>query len=102
MAHAAHPTGYRVYLWTWLWLAVMTLLALAVGMVSMPQGLQAALLVMITLAKVLLIAAIFMHLRFEKLNLVLITFAPLVLAVILFFFIAPDTATTATRVLTLR
>lgn len=102
MSEAAHPEGYRVYYITWGWLLVMTLLALGVGYVEMPAGIKAVLLVGITLAKVILIAAIFMHLRFEKMNLVLITFAPLVLSLILFFFIAPDTADTATRILMVR
>ncbi len=98
----AESHGYRVYMITWAWLLVMTLLALGVGYVEMPTGIKAVLLVGITLAKVVLIAAIFMHLRFEKLNLVMITFTPLVLSLILFFFIAPDTADTATRVLSVR
>ncbi len=98
MTEGTHPTGYRVYYITWGWLLVMTLLALGVGSVdNMPGGLKAILLVGTTLAKVVVIAAFFMHLRFEKLNLVLITFTPLVLAMIMFFFMAPDTADTATR-----
>ena len=102
MSEAAHPTGYRIYYVTWGWLLVMTLLALGVGYVDMPAGIKATLLVGITLAKVVLIGAIFMHLRFEKMNLVLITFCPIVLALIMFFFITPDTTDTATRILLLR
>jgi cytochrome c oxidase subunit IV len=102
VSEATHPASFRVYYVTWGWLLVMTLLALGVGYVSMPRAIHSALLVAITLAKVILIAAIFMHLRFEKLNLIMITFTPLVLAMILFFFISPDTADTATRVLTVR
>ena len=102
MAEGTHPIGYKVYYITWGWLLVMTLLALGVGYVDMPTGIQAALLVGITLAKVVLIGAIFMHLRFERLNLVMITFCPVVLALIMFFFMTPDTADTATRVLLLR
>ena len=98
----AESHGYRVYMITWAWLLVMTLLALGIGYVEMPTGIKATLLVGTTLAKVVLIAAIFMHLRFEKLNLVMITFTPLVLAMILFFFVTPDTADTATRILTVR
>ena len=98
----AESQGYKVYFVTWAWLLVMTLLALAVGYVSMPSGLQAVLLVGITLAKVILIATIFMHLRFERLNLVLITFTPIILSLILFFFIRPDTLDTATHILTIR
>ena len=63
----------------------MTLLALGIGYVQMPEKIKALLLVGTTLAKIILIASIFMHLRFEKMNLVLLTFTPLVLAVILFF-----------------
>ncbi len=102
MSEGTQSHGYRIYLITWGWLLVMTLLALSVGYVEMPQGIKAVLLVGITLAKVGLIAAIFMHLRFEKMNLVMITFTPLVLAMILFFFVTPDTADTATRILTVR
>ena len=104
MSEAAphHAAGFRTYYITWGWLLVMTLLALGVGYVEMPVGLKAALLVGITLAKVVLIGAIFMHLRFEKLNLVMITFTPIVLSLVLFFFIAPDAGDTATRILSLR
>ena len=84
MAHAAHghPTGYRQYFMTWFWLLVMTLLALALGYINMPGGLKAVLLVGITLGKIVLIGSIFMHLRFERLNLVMLTFSPLILALI--------------------
>jgi cytochrome c oxidase subunit 4 len=99
---AVHPAGYKVYFITWFWLLVMTSLALGVGFVDMPEGLKAALLVAITLAKVAVIAAFFMHLRTEKLNLILLTFTPLVISMILFFFMGPDMMGSATRVLTLR
>ena len=102
MVEGTHPTGYKVYYITWGWLLVMTLLALGVRYVDMPKGIQATLLVGITLAKVVLIGAIFMHLRFERLNLVMLTVCPIVLALIMFFFITPDATDTATRVLLLR
>jgi cytochrome c oxidase subunit 4 len=88
MAHDhAHSTRYKQYFITWVWLLVMTSLALALGYVSaIPEGVKAALLVGITLAKIILIGAIFMHLKFERLNLVMMTFSPLVLSIILFFF----------------
>jgi cytochrome c oxidase subunit 4 len=90
-AHA-HPSGNRQYIITWVWLLVMTLLALSVGYVqSIPHGLKALILVGITLAKIGLIGAIFMHLKFERMNLVMLTFSPLVLSVILFFFTFGET-----------
>ena len=87
MAHETHDVahGNRQYFVTWCWLLVMTLLALGLGYAPMPEGLKAILLVCITLAKIFLIASIFMHLKFEKMNLILITFSPLILALILFF-----------------
>ena len=102
MTERIHPAGYRTYYITWGWLLVLTLLALGIGYVDMPGGIKAVLLVGTTLAKVVIIAAIFMHLRSEKMNLVLITFCPLVLALILFFFMVPDAADSVNRVLTLR
>ena len=86
-----HSITYKTYLWTWFWLLVLSLLALGLGYAPMNERLKALLLVCTTLAKILVIAAIFMHLRYERLNLVLITFAPLVLAVILYAFTFPDT-----------
>jgi caa(3)-type oxidase subunit IV len=88
----AHPAGYRQYFTTWAWLLVMTGLALGIGYIhSLPEALKAFLLVTITLAKIFLIGSIFMHLKSEKVNLVMLTFSPLILAVILFFFTFGET-----------
>ena len=57
----------------------------------MPEGFKAILLVGTTLAKILLIGRIFMHLKFEKMNLVMLTFSPLLLSVILFFMTRGET-----------
>ena|SRR5205809_4038965 len=96
MANAhAHPSGNRQYVVTWFWLLVMTMLALGIGYVqTIPHGLKAVLLVGTTLAKIGLIGAIFMHLKFERMNLVMLTFTPLVLAIILFFFTYGETGRT--------
>ena len=98
------PHGNKQYVMTWIWLLVMTLLALGIGYVeSMPHGLKALLLVTITLAKIGLIGSIFMHLKFEKMNLVMLTFSPLVLSIILFFFTFGETrGTDRTHVLMVR
>ena len=87
-----HATSYKQYFMTWLWLLVMTALALGLGYVhSIPPALKAVLLVGITLAKIVLIGTIFMHLRFERMNLVMLTFSPIVLSIVLFFFTFGDT-----------
>ena len=90
---------YRQYAVTWGWLLVMTLLALGLGYAPIPEGLKALLLVGITLAKIFLIASIFMHLKFEKMNLVMMTFSPLVLALILFFITFGESGGSSTHIL---
>jgi cytochrome c oxidase subunit 4 len=100
--HDQHALSYKTYFMTWLWLLVLTALALGLGYAPMNESLKAFLLVGTTLAKILVIAAIFMHLRYERLNLILITFAPLVLAIIMFAFTFPETLGNATHVLEVR
>jgi cytochrome c oxidase subunit 4 len=100
--HDEHAISYKLYFVTWVWLLVLTALALGLGYTHINEKLKALLLVCTTLAKILVIAAMFMHLRYERINLVLITFAPLVLAIILFSFTFPETLGTATHVLKVR
>jgi len=100
--HEQHAVSYRLYFKTWLWLLVLTAVALGLGYTNLPEKLKAFLLVCTTLAKILVIASIFMHLRYERINLILLTFVPLVLAVILFSFTFPETLGTATHVLRVR
>ncbi len=97
-----HPHGYRVYGYCWFALLCLTLLAMAVSHLSMPPAVKALVLVGLSVVKVLLIAAFFMHLRFEKLNLVLVTMVPLLLAVIMWFMIVPDTRDTSRRTMIMR
>ena len=107
-AHEAHGThgheklSYRQYFVTWAWLLAMTLLALGAGYVNMPETIKAVILVCITLAKIVLIAAIFMHLKFERMNLVMLTFSPIILSIILFFFTYGDAGSSATHILMVR
>jgi cytochrome c oxidase subunit 4 len=100
--HDQHAISYAVYIKTWVWLLVFTALALGLGYAPIHESLKAFLLVGTTLAKILIIAAMFMHLRYERLNLILITFAPLILAVILFSFTFPETLGNATHVIRVR
>jgi cytochrome c oxidase subunit 4 len=100
--HEQHALSYRLYLMTWFWLLVLTSLALAIGYLNINETLKAVLLVGTTLAKILVIAAIFMHLRYERVNLILLTFTPLVLAIILFSFTFPETLGTVTHMIQVR
>ena len=97
-----HAHGYKQYFMTWVWLLVLTALALGLGYAPINESLKAFLLVCTTLAKILVIAAVFMHLRYERLNLILLTFAPLILAIIMFAFTFPETLGTPTHVIAVR
>src|SRR5437016_12278658 len=100
--HDSNTISYRTYFLTWFWLLVLTALALGLGYAPINERLKALLLVCTTLAKILVIAAIFMHLRYERINLILITLAPLILAVILFSFTFPETLGNATHLIAVR
>ena len=88
----AQPHGYRQYFITWVWLLVMTVTALVIGYFHfLPEAVKAFAIIGITLAKIFLIGSIFMHLKSEKVNLVMLTFSPLLLSIILFFFTCGET-----------
>lgn len=100
--HDHHSISYKTYFMTWIWLLVLTALALGLGYTNINEKLKAFLLVCTTLAKIFVIAAVFMHLRYERVNLILITFSPLILAIILFSFTFPETLGTATHLIKVR
>src|SRR6185503_161116 len=100
--HDQHSISYKTYFMTWIWLLVLTALALGLGYTNINEKLKAFLLVCTTLAKILVIAAVFMHLRYERVNLILITFSPLILAIILFSFTFPETLGNATHIIKVR
>ena len=100
--HDSHAISYKTYFITWVWLLVLTALALGLGYAPINESLKAFLLVCTTLAKILVIAAVFMHLRYERVNLILITIAPLILALIMFAFTYPETLGTSTHIIAVR
>ena len=91
-SHEHAPHGYRQYFITWGWLLAMTMVALIIGYFHfLPEAVKGVLLVGITLAKIFLIGSIFMHLKTEKVNLIMLTFTPLLLSIVLFFFTFGET-----------
>ena len=100
--HDSHAISYKTYFITWVWLLVLTALALGLGYAPLNESLKAFLLVCTTLAKILVIAAVFMHLRYARVNLILITIAPLILALIMFAFTYPETLGTSTHIIAVR
>ena len=97
-----HPTGYKQYFVIWGILLVMTVVALAAGYLDIPEKLKALILVTITLAKIVVIAAWFMHLKSERFNLVILTVSPIILAIVMFLFTYGEVGGSATHVIMVR
>lgn len=81
---------YRPYVLTWFWLLVITALEIGVVFGGLPRLAVITLLVVLALMKAVLIAAYFMHLRHERLNLIFVIVAPMILIVVLFLGVARD------------
>lgn len=90
-AERAHPTGSRLYLWVWGWLLGFTAVEVYLAYIHLAPPLMLTILMGLSVMKAALIMAYFMHLRFERLSLVLTLVPALVLCIcliLIFFF--PD------------
>jgi cytochrome c oxidase subunit 4 len=81
------------YMGVWLALAVLTAVEVGVVYLHMPKVAMAISLTALALAKAALVAAYFMHLKFEKYALILIVLSPLLLSAILYIGLVPDATT---------
>ena len=88
MSHGAdemhpHPNvGMRPMYWVWLWLLALTGIEVFLAYEQLSLGLMLICLLGLSVVKAALIMAYFMHLKFERLNLVL-TIIPAMIACIL-------------------
>jgi cytochrome c oxidase subunit 4 len=71
-------------------LLALTVLEVGVVMIHLPKMVMAILLIAMAVTKAGLVAAYFMHLKFEKRALWAVACAPLILGGILIFLLAPD------------
>ena len=81
------------YWMVWLALAVLTVIELLVAQVQEARAFVIFSLCALALAKAALVAAYFMHLKFEKYALILIVLSPLLLSGILYIGLVPDAIT---------
>ena len=86
---APHPTA-RTYLAIYGWLIGLTALEVGVVLAGWPQGAMVTLLVATALAKALLIALYFMHLRFDRPVVWLLPGIPVALGIIFVLALFPD------------
>jgi cytochrome c oxidase subunit 4 len=92
---ATHPTEHAEpnYWMVWLVLLILTIIELGVAKSPMPKVAIIVSLCALALAKAAIVAAYFMHLKFEKYALILVVMSPLVLSAILYIGLVPDAIT---------
>jgi cytochrome c oxidase subunit IV len=93
-AHAAEAEHFagsnRLFISIWIWLLVITALEVFLGYIHLPLFYMLTILMGLSIIKAALIIAYFMHLRFEKLTLVLTLIPALVICICLFAVFFPD------------
>lgn len=90
-AEAEHFAGSnRLFISIWIWLLVITALEVFLGYIHLPLFYMLTILMGLSIIKAALIIAYFMHLRFEKLTLVLTLIPALVICICLFAVFFPD------------
>ncbi len=81
------------YWGVWAALAILTVIELMVARGSIPKVVMVFSLCALALAKAALVAAYFMHLKFERYALILVVLSPLILSAILYVGLVPDALT---------
>lgn len=87
-AHGGHEEPN--YMGVFVALAVLTVAEIGVVFTPLPRMVIGAMLVILAFAKAILVAAYFMHLKFERRTLALIAATPILLCVMLMFALLPD------------
>ena len=93
MSEPVQTSPYAIYWKTWVLLLIVTVAMLVSEKFHMPRILLIVYLLVFMMVKASFIGGNFMHLRFERTNLVVIVAAGiLVTSLILFLFITPETS----------
>ena len=80
----------KLFISIWIWLVVMTLIEIALAYFEMSHVIMLTVLLGLSIIKAALIVAYFMHLKFERLSLILTLIPMLVVCIILLFAFFPD------------
>src|ERR1041384_7504960 len=91
-AHAdEHFAGTnKLFISIWVWLVVLTLIEIFLAYKPMPIHLMLIVLLGLSIIKAALIMAYFMHLKFERLSLILTLIPMLIICILLLFVFFPD------------
>ena len=80
----------KLFISIWVWLVVLTLIEIFLAYKPMPIHLMLIVLLGLSIIKAALIVAYFMHLKFERLSLILTVVPMLVVCILLLFVFFPD------------
>jgi cytochrome c oxidase subunit IV len=80
----------KLFISIWVWLVVLTLIEIFLAYKPMPIHLMLVVLLGLSIIKAALIVAYFMHLKFERLSLILTIIPALVVCIMLLFVFFPD------------
>ena len=92
---SAHVEGYfegtnKLFSTIWIWLLLLTGIEIFLGYKPMPIHFMLTILLGLSIIKAALIVAYFMHLKFERLSLILTVVPMLVICICLLFVFFPD------------
>jgi len=93
LSHDAKDHAEPNYWGVWLALLILTILELGVTRLPVPKFIEIFALCALALTKAAMVAAYFMHLKFERGALILIVMSPLLLSAILYIGLVPDAIT---------
>ncbi len=90
-AHEEHFAGSnKLFTSIWVWLLILTVIEIFLAYKPMPLHFMLVVLLGLSLIKAALIIAYFMHLKFERLSLILTIIPMLVVCICLLFVFFPD------------
>ena len=80
----------KLFISIWVWLVLLTLIEIFLAYKTMPIHIMLTILLGLSIIKAALIMAYFMHLKFERLSLILTIVPMLVVCIVLLFVFFPD------------
>ncbi len=88
--HEHFAGSNKLYTWIWIWLVVLTIVEIVLAYRPMALHFMLTILLGLSIIKAALIVAYFMHLKFERLSLILTIVPMLVICICLLFVFFPD------------
>ena len=85
-----HGGSTKLFMWVWTGLLALTAIEVFLAYIQLPLGLMLSVLMGLSIVKAVLIVAYFMHLRFEKMSLVLTLIPMWVMVSLLLLVFFPD------------